>query len=57
MSRKAVIKTLKSRSEVAAATLELIKKKQRRTASSWMYLRNGGGKDYKTKELQDFLRK
>ena len=31
MSRKAFIKTLKSRSEVAAATLELIKKEQRRT--------------------------
>jgi len=56
MSRKAFIKTLKSRSEVAAATLELIEKEQRRTQASLVYLRNNGSKDYKTKVLQDFLR-
>ena len=49
-------KTLKSRSEVAATTLELIKKEQRRTQASLVYLRNDGAKDYKTKVLQDFLR-
>jgi len=31
MTTKAFIKTLKSRSEVAAATVELIKKEQRKT--------------------------
>jgi len=56
MSRKAFIKTLKSRSEVAAATLELIKKEQRRTQASLVYLSNDGAKDYKRKVLQDFLR-
>jgi len=56
MSRKAFIKTLKPRSEVAAATLELIKKEQRRTQVSLVYLKNDGAKDYKTKVLQDFLR-
>jgi transposase InsO family protein len=56
MSRKAYIKTLKYRSEVAAATLELIEKEQRRTQASLVYLRNDGAKDYKTKVLQDFLR-
>jgi transposase InsO family protein len=56
MSRKAFIKTLKFRSEVAAATLELIQKEQRRTRASLVYLRNNGAKDYKTKVLQDFLR-
>jgi hypothetical protein len=55
MSRKAFIKTLKSQSEVAVAMLELIKKKQRRTQAPFVYLRNGGAKDYKTKILQDFL--
>ena len=55
MSRKAFMKTLRSRSEVAAATLELIKK-QRRTEASLVYLRSDGAKDYKTKVLQDFLR-
>jgi hypothetical protein len=45
MSKKAFIKTLKSRSEVAAATLELIKKEQRRTQASLVYLRNDGAKD------------
>jgi hypothetical protein len=43
-------------SEVAAALLELIKKEQRRTQASLVYLRNDGAKDYKTKVLQDFLR-
>jgi len=56
MSRKAFIKTLKSRSQVAAVTLELIKKEQCRTPSSLVYLRNDEAKDYKTKVLQDFLR-
>jgi hypothetical protein len=56
MSRKAFIKTLKSRSKVAAATLELIKKKRNRTQASLMYLRDDGAKDYKTRVLQDFLR-
>jgi len=42
MSRKAFIKTLKSRSEVAASTLELIQKEQRRTQASLVYLRNDG---------------
>ena len=57
MSRKAFIKTtLKSRSEVAAATLELIKKELRRTQASLVYLRSDRAKDYKTKVLQDFLR-
>ena len=56
MSRKAFIKTLKSRSEVATATLELIMKEQSRTRASLVYLRNDGAKDYKTKVLQDFLR-
>ena len=56
MSRKAFIKRLKSRSKVAAATLELIKKEQRRIQASLVYLRNNGAKDYKTKVLQDFLR-
>jgi len=56
MSKKAFIKTLIPRSEVAAATLELIKKEQRRTQASLVYLRNDGVKDNKTKELQDFLR-
>jgi hypothetical protein len=56
MATKAFIKTLKSRSEVAAATLELIKKEQRKTKASLVYLRNDGAKDYKTKILQDFLR-
>jgi uroporphyrinogen-III synthase len=54
--RKAFIKTPKSRSEVAVATLELVKKEQRRTQASLVYLRNDGAKDYKTKVLQDFLR-
>jgi hypothetical protein len=54
--RKAFIKTLKSRSEVAAATLKLIKKEQPRTQASLVYLRNDGAKDYKTKVRQDFLR-
>jgi hypothetical protein len=40
ISRKAFIKTLKSRSEVAAATLELIKKEQLRIQASLVYLRN-----------------
>jgi len=56
MSRKAFIKTLKFRSEIATATPELIKKEQRRTQASLVFLRNDGAKDYKTKELQDFLR-
>ena len=58
MSRKAVIKTLESRSEISVASLELIKieKEQRRTQASLVYLKNDGAKDYKTKELQDFLR-
>jgi len=56
MSRKALIKTLKSRSEVVAATLELIKKEQRKNQASLVYLRNDGAKHYKTKVLQDFLR-
>ena len=55
MATKAFIKTLKSRSEVAAATLELIKKEQRKTKASLVYLRNDGAKDYKQKALQDFL--
>jgi len=55
MSRKAFIKTLKSRSEVATATLELIMKEQSRTRASLVYLRNDGAKDYKMKVLQDFL--
>jgi len=55
MSCKAFMKTLKSRSEVAAATLELIKKEQRRTQASLVYLRNGEAKVFKTKVLQDFL--
>jgi hypothetical protein len=45
MSRKAFLKTLKSRSEVAAVTLELIKKEQRKTQASLIYLRNDGAKD------------
>jgi hypothetical protein len=56
MSRKAFIKTLKSRSEVATATLKLFKKEQRRIQTSLVYLRNDGAKDYKMKVLQDFLR-
>jgi transposase InsO family protein len=56
MSRKAFIKILKSRYELAAATLELIQKEQRRTQASLVYLRNDGAKDYKMKVLQDFLR-
>jgi hypothetical protein len=56
MSIQAFIKTLKSRSEVAAATPELIKKEQRRTQESLVYLRNDGAKDCKTKVLQEFLR-
>jgi hypothetical protein len=56
MSRKAFIKTLKFLSEVAADTLELIKKDQRRTQASLAYLRNDGPKDYKSKLLQDSLR-
>jgi hypothetical protein len=56
MSRKALIKTLKSRSEVAAATLELIKKEWRRNQASLVYLRNDAAKDYKMKVLEDFLR-
>jgi len=56
MSRRAFIKTLESRSEVAAATLELIKKEQRRTQALLVYLRKDGAKGYKTKVLQDFLR-
>ena len=47
--RKAFGKTLKSRSEVAAATLEPIKKEQRRTQASLIYLRNDEVKDYKKK--------
>jgi len=50
------IKTLKSRSEVAAATLELINKEQRSTQASLVYLRNDGAKDCKTKVLRNFLR-
>ena len=56
MSRKAFVKTLKSRSEIAAATQKLIKKEQRRTQASLFYLRNDGAKNYKTPALQDFLR-
>jgi len=56
MSRKAFIKTLKSRSKVAATTLELIYKEQSRTQSSFIYLRNDVAKGYKTQVLQDFLR-
>jgi hypothetical protein len=40
MLRKAFFKTLKSLSEVAAATLELIKKEQLRTQASLVYLTN-----------------
>jgi hypothetical protein len=54
--KKGFFKTLKSQSEVAAATLELIKKEQRRTQASLVYLKNDGAKDYKTKVLQGFLR-
>jgi hypothetical protein len=36
---------LKSRSEDAAATLELIRKEQRRTQASLVYLRSDGAKD------------
>ena len=50
------VKTLKSQTEVAATTLELVKKEQRITQASLVYLRNDGAKDYKTKVLQDFLR-
>jgi len=57
MSRKAFVKTLKSRSEVAAATLELIKKEQHRTQASLVYLRSDGAKDYKTKVMQDLYAK
>jgi len=53
---KGFIKTLKFRSEVAAHTLELIEKKQRRTPASLIYLKRDGAKDYLTKALQDFLR-
>jgi hypothetical protein len=58
MSRKAFIKPLNSRSEVSVTTLELIKikKEQRRTQASLVYLRNDGAKDYGMKVLQDFLR-
>jgi len=56
MSRKAFIKKLKSPSEVAAATLELIKKEQRRTQALLVYLRNDGAKYLEMKLLQDFLR-
>jgi hypothetical protein len=45
MSRKAFIKTLKSRSEVAVTTLELIKKEQQRTQAS---LKTTKGKYCKT---------
>jgi hypothetical protein len=38
-----------TRSEVAAATLELIKKKQRRTQASLINLRKDGARDFKTK--------
>ena len=57
MSRKAFVKTLKSRSEVAAATLELIKKEQHRTQASLVYLRNDGTKDYETKYCKTFYAK
>ena len=50
MSRNAFIKTLKSRTEVAAATLGLMKKEQRRTQASLVYLRNDGAKGYKTNQ-------
>jgi len=36
--------------------MELIKKEQRMTQASLVYLRNDGAKDCKTKVLQDFLR-
>jgi len=55
--RKAFGKTLKSRSEVAAAPLELIKKKQSRTQASLVYLRNDGTKDYETKYCKTFYAK
>ena len=47
MSRKAFMKTLKSRYEVAAATLELIKKERSRTQASLIVLRHRGAQDYK----------
>ena len=50
------IRTLKSRSEDAVATLELVKKEQRRNQASLIYLKSFGAKDYKRKVLQDFLR-
>ena len=55
MSRKTFIQTLKTRSEVAIATLELIKTKLSRTQATLIYLRSNGAKDYKTKLLHDFL--
>ena len=36
------------RSEVVLATLELIKKEQRKTQASVIFLKNDGAKDYKT---------
>ena len=49
MSRKALIKTLKSISEFGTAMLELIKKEQTTTQPSLIYLKNDGSKDYKIK--------
>ena len=57
MSRKAFIKTLKFLSEVAAATLELIKKEQSSNQASLVYLRNDGAKDYKRKYCKTFYAK
>jgi len=51
MSIHAIIKTPKSPSDVAAVTLELIEKEQRRTQASFLYLKKDGAKNYKTKVL------
>jgi hypothetical protein len=62
MSRKAFVKTLQSRSEVAAATLEIMKKEQRRFQSiigSLMYAMIGTRPDiaFVMSELLNYVSK
>jgi hypothetical protein len=56
-SREAFIKTLKPGSEVAAATLEVITKEQRRTQASLICLRNDRARTTKPKYCNTFYAK
>jgi hypothetical protein len=56
MSRKAFIRVMKSRAQVSAATMELMRKEQRKTQATLVYLRDNGAKEYNVKALLEFLR-